>query len=188
MCALKSSTSPVRHTHRYLNNKYLFKFREELQLILWKLNIREGSGNFPDTDNPPSELLDHISPPVSAHVWGEVHCRCTTVEPGGIFTFSVKPHCPLLHFPQARAVKRRSWRNTESQWRGVWLVHITNEDFWAFALSSPCKLPCKLWTYYMYNRQKPILGLKWGSWEAENVHSLKMIKNWELGETRGLKY
>lgn len=49
----------------------------------------------------------------------------------------------------------------------------------AFALSPLCSLPYKLWRCFMYNRQKPLLDLKWGLWIAENVHTLKMIKNWE---------
>lgn len=146
ICALKSSTSPVRHTHHHLNNKHLFKFRVELKLIFWKLNTRERS--FADTD------IHHLT---SCSLLPSCVCSCTGWS--GLqwarrdFHFVIshwRVACPLLHFSQARAMKRKSWRNIESLWRASGI----SEDIWVPALSPPCKLPCKLWRCFMYKRQK----------------------------------
>ena len=41
---------------------------------------------------------------------------------------------------------------------------------------------------YVYNSQKPLLGLKWGLWGADSGHAMEiMIENRELDEIEDLK-
>lgn len=121
MCALKSSTSPVRHTHHHLNNKQLFKFRVELQLF-WKLTPEKGVVL---TLTSTIWLLAHFSPPVCAHAQGEVHYRCTTVSQEG-FLLSLSnlteelpvPFCTFLRPGSEEEKLKEHWITVERHLAG----------------------------------------------------------------------
>lgn len=66
--------------------------------------------------------LAHLSPPVSAHAHGEVHYRCRARRHFYFLPLCQIPPkavCPPVHFPQARAVKGKSQRSSESQRRDI---------------------------------------------------------------------
>lgn len=60
--------------------------------------------------HPSSELLAHISPPVSAHAQGEVHYRCPAVSQEG---FWLSPSHPTEELPVLFCISLRP-----GQWRG----------------------------------------------------------------------
>lgn len=83
----------------------------------------KASGIFADSDIWHLRRLAHLFPPVSAHAHGEVHCRCRARRDFYFLPPVKSPQglpVPLVHFPQARAVKGKSRRSSESLRRGIW--------------------------------------------------------------------
>lgn len=139
----RSAARPTQHCLKTNGNK-VFRFRAELQLIPWKVSLREGFGEFCWQWHPLSPLL---TSGLCLHMLWDAQQMWS--QEGFLVSPSAKslegPSSLLTHFPQVRAVRGTSCSSTVTEGR-----HLAagpghaSDELWAHE-TSLCKLPCRFW-------------------------------------------